>query len=326
MSTRRGTWRFRPDGEEDEASMERRRVRAKSVLTSRSCVSSRIRWEIVWIVSGGGVSSSSDPSMSCVCPPAPPSPPSFTSMRSSTPIVTKMIRHDLRSARLSPLTMYPTPLPDLPGAGHPLSSATRRASETAATLLGCVTTMYGLRRSASPSASSMNCGVCVDFPLPVVPLSTVTAFSATDRNMSSRSAWTGSLLRVAANASRLPASKVSGVRRPRAPASRRCRFRYAALTASRGSTSSPSSSSSPSLGSPPASPASGTENVTCTTDPSSSPDRSSPSSRSRTALPRATKALAGTFLSLSFDLDCLRRSFTVVERDTTTTRLAPIRN
>ena len=344
MRTRRGTCFCPDEGFPDEASMERRRVSAKSVLTSRSCVSSRMRCEIERIDSCGGESFSSDlssPSSPFACPSAPSS---LTSIRSKTPTVTKIIRHDLRSTRLSPRTMYPTPLPGLPGGGHPRSSDTRFASETAATRLGCVTTMYGLlllsvslpawlELASSSSASSMNWGVCVDFPLPVVPLRTVTGFSRTDLSMSPRSAWTGSLLRASANASRFFASKVSGERRFGPPASRRaaaaaCRFRYAALTASRGSTSS--SSSSPSLASSPPSSSvpfsSGGKNVTYTTDPSSRPDRSSVSCRSRTVLPRATNALAGTFLSLSFDLDCFSRSFTAVERGTTTTRLVPMRN
>ena len=95
---------------------------------------------MVSIESGGTI-----PPSSLSSPPLAVTAPDFllTSIRSKMPIVMYTIRHDRKSTRLSDRTIYPMELPLVPGGGHPRSSATRWASEMAATFRGCVTTMYG---------------------------------------------------------------------------------------------------------------------------------------------------------------------------------------
>ena len=64
---------------------------------------------------------------------------------------------------------YPTSSPSR----HPTSSATRLATDVAATRRGCVQPI--LPRSANP-ASAKNCVICVVFPDPVSPMTMSTGF------------------------------------------------------------------------------------------------------------------------------------------------------
>ena len=96
---------------------------------------------------------------------------SSASRRSSTPVVQKvtLVR---RETTTSPRVAYPTTSPT----ASPRSSATRRATVTAATLRGCATMIeHAPPRPVSIQRSRTNCGAWVVLPEPVAPTSTVNA-------------------------------------------------------------------------------------------------------------------------------------------------------
>mmetsp|Transcript_41787 Transcript_41787/g.89045 ORF Transcript_41787/g.89045 Transcript_41787/m.89045 type:complete len:238 (-) Transcript_41787:176-889(-) len=112
---------------------------------------------------------------------------------SNTPVVTNSIVPPASlGAFLWNRTVYPTELPTF----SPLSSATRSATETAAIFLGCVTTISVLApRPDRMASSSMYCGHCVDFPLPVPPDTTTTCSFCSAPISSSRILTMGSASR-----------------------------------------------------------------------------------------------------------------------------------
>ena len=105
---------------------------------------------------------------------------SVRNSRSSMPSVMYLttVRSDVASSKRME---YPTSCPTF----TPISSATRAATDMAATRRGWVQPMHP---SFAYPASARYCGICVVFPEPVSPTTTITWCSCTAASNSSRKA------------------------------------------------------------------------------------------------------------------------------------------